>query len=258
MQKIKPIQVLLVQIRKDPALIQAERNGFVEFSGLSEDQFITLDVYRNPAFSPDMALDYDALMIGGLSDDHSHIVDLPSHFVPFIDNVYALMKRAIDIKMPSLLSCGGFMLASMMLGANVVIDPEQAELGVYPISLTREAKHDVLFKDFPDTFNAVSGHIKSTINLPSSCMHLAYSDRCRVHGFRVKEAPFYAFQFHPEVKCDDLKDRIEAYKDKYFETEASYRAFIDLMRDTSDANHIVSRFVNLVKDHTKSNRILEY
>lgn len=249
MQEKRPLRILLVQVRKDPALIAAERNGFVEFSGLRDAQFTTLDVYRTPRFSPNLILEFDALMIGGLSDDHSDLVELPAHFNPFIDNLYDLMRLAIDKKIPSLLSCGGFMLASMMLGAKVVIDPDQAELGVYPISLTHEAKNDILFREFPDTFDAVSGHIKSTIDLPNICTHLAYSKRCKVHGFRVKGAPFYAFQFHPEVKCEDLKDRIEAYKDKYFNTEAAYKAFIDLMNDTSVANHIVARFINLVKNH---------
>jgi len=240
------LKILLVQIRKDRSMTEAERSEFILFSGLHESQFLTLDVFRNPDFTVDLLEQVDALMIGGLSDDDNDQIALPDSFTPFITNLNNLMSRAIELKIPSLLSCGGFMLASMLLGAKVVVDPTQKELDVVDIYLTDEAETDKLFRDFPGNFKAVSGHIKSSIDLPESCIHLAYSTRCQVHGFRVKDAPFYAFQFHPEVTCQDLKARVVAYKDKYFESEKAYQDFINKNCDTSVANSIVRRFVEMV------------
>ncbi len=246
-----PLKILLVQIRSDQSLLPAERKEFVHFSGLVEEQITTLDVFRAPDFQPGIIDGYDALMMGGLSDDSSDEVELPDIFHPFIENLNGLMLRAIERKIPSLLSCGGFMLASMLLGADVVIDPEQYEVGIYEISLTEAALQDPLFKGFPSHFNAVSGHHKSTVDLPSDCIRLAYSKRCPVHGFRLKETPFYAFQFHPEITCANLQARLEAYKEKYFNTEEEYQAFIHLRHNTEVANSIINRFVQLVEKHVQ-------
>jgi len=248
MTDLNSLKILLVQIRQDASLLAAERREFVEFSGLTDDQFRTLDVFREPDFAADLLDGYDALLIGGLSDDDGEQITLPKFFDPFIHNLYALMQYAIDHKVPALLSCGGFMLASEWLGAEVVIDPMQAELGMYTICLTAQAHEDMLFKNFPAAFKAVSGHIKSTLNLPAGCLHLAYSKRCQVHGFKVVAAPFYAFQFHPEITCEDLLERVEAYKDKYFDSEEAYQKFIMMTGSTDTANRILTRFIQLVSE----------
>jgi len=246
MINLEDLKILLVQIRRDADTLPPERAEFVHFSELKEEKVYTLDVFKNPAFPVSMIDDYDALMIGGLSDDLSNDIMLPDFFEPFLANLHHLMLHAIEKKIPSLLSCGGFMLASSMLGASVVIDPDQSEMGLCQITLTDAGKSDVLFQSFPPTFQAVSGHIKSTNDLPRECVHLASSERCFVHGFKVADAPFYAFQFHPEITCADLVTRVESYKDKYFATEQDYQTFIKTRGSTAIANSIITRFVRLV------------
>ncbi len=248
MGQLETLSILLVQIRRDTHMLPAERHEFVKLSQLQEDQITSLDVFRHPDFAPDLVDQYDALMIGGLSDDDCEKIALPDFFDPFIDSLMALMQRAIDRRIPSLLSCGGFMLASELVGARVVIDPDQAELGMYDITLTPAALQDPLFVGFPSSFHAVSGHIKSTVDLPEACIRLAYSERCHVHGFKVAYAPFYAFQFHPEISCENLVARVSAYKEKYFDTEAAYLEFIQMSASTEVANSMVSRFVELVAE----------
>ena len=234
MKELSNLRILLVQIRRDPSVVPSERRDFLECSHLSEEQLETLDVFRRPDFSPHIIDDYDAMMIGGLSDDDSDQIALPSFFNPILEPMFSLMQRAIEKKIPSLLSCGGFMLASDLVGARVIIDPDQSELGVYPISLTQDAQSDILLRSLPSTFEAVSGHIKSTIDLPDHCVSLAFSQRCQIHGFKVVNAPFYAFQFHPEITCENLKARIEAYKDKYFTNDEAYQAFINMSFNTEN------------------------
>lgn len=246
MKRKKSLKILLVQIREDMEMLPAERKEFVFFSGLREDQITTWDVFRNPDFNPGLLDSYDGLFVGGLSDDASDQLELPVVFQPFLSSLNGLMLRAINKKIPALLSCGGFMLASTLLGGKVAIDPSQAELDVVNIHLTGEAERDPLFKNFPNIFSAVSGHIKSTIHLPDRCVLLARSPRCQVHGFKVRDAPFYAFQFHPEITCDDLKARVVAYKDKYFTSDAHFHQFIQMDGDTSVANRIIGRFIDRI------------
>jgi len=245
MTKFDP-NILLVQIREDPEALKPERKSFVELSGLTDEHFHTLDVYRKPFFDPQIIDSYDAMIIGGMSDDPSDTLELSEDQFPFMASLNALIGYAIQIRKPSLLSCGGFMIASAALGGEIAIVPEYNELGVYDIHLTREGKHDILFRDYPASFPAVSGHIKSTIRLPRDCVLLASSDRCPIHAFKAINAPFYAFQFHPEIRCEELEDRVRTYKHKYFDDDAAYEKFISLLEDTSDANLIIRSFVNLI------------
>ncbi|MBT8220991.1 MAG: hypothetical protein KJP00_14270 [Bacteroidia bacterium] len=252
MNPTKDLKILLIQLRLDESMIPIERAGFVASSGLAERHWETLDVFRNPDFQPAVLDNYDAFVIGGLSDDPSDTTEMPPFFEPWLQNLFRLMQYGIEIKKPGLLSCGGFMLASHMLGAEIVIDPDQRELGIYTLTLSDIAKNDILFKTLPNEFKAVSGHIKSTNTLPSNCELLVSSERCPIHGFKVKNAPFYAFQFHPEIQCKDLEIRVTLYKEKYFETEEAYLEFIANMADTSIANSIVVRFLTLVEHHKSS------
>ena len=138
----RKIRILLIQMRKDPRALAPERRSFVSLSGLDDRQFTTLDVFRRPGFSPKIIDPYDAIIIGGLSDDPSHSVEMPPCVFPFIENLQALMLYAIRTRKPSLLSCGGFMIASVALGSPITLDPAFAELGVYDIELTDHARRD--------------------------------------------------------------------------------------------------------------------
>lgn len=246
------IKILLIQIRKNQRMLAPERQSFVSLSGLEEEHFTTFDIFRQPDFSPRVIDPYDAIIIGGLSDDPSDTVEMPPSVFPFIESLQALMLYAIQVRKPSLLSCGGFMIASVALGSAITLDPTLAELGVYDIHLTESAHLDPLFLEFPPHFKAVSGHKKSTLKVPAGCELLAFTENCPIHAFKAKKAPFYAFQFHPEIRCEELQARVELYKDKYFESDEAYQAFLQLMADTSDANRIIRRFVELVKKHVSS------
>lgn len=246
--------ILLIQIRKDPTALLSEKEGFVRLSGLTHLHFDTLDVYREPNFHPTIISQYDAIIIGGMSDDPDDAIELDVTQFPFIPALKDLIQHAIQYQIPSLLSCGGFMIASLALGGTVSKDPLREELGVYPITLTAEAQNDPLFQYIPATFSAVSGHKKSTVSLPPDCVLLASSERCPIHAFKISDAPFYAFQFHPEISCDMLEARVGNYKDKYFDSEQAYQEFIRLLEDTSDANKIIAEFVKMIGLQTHISR----
>jgi GMP synthase (glutamine-hydrolysing) len=249
----KPLQdlkILLIQLRKDLNALPAEQKGFIELSGLREDQFEILDAYRKTNFTANVIDEFDGIMVGGLSDDPSDSVEVTSHVFPFLGSFRQALDRMVKSDKPGLLSCGGFMLASVILGGRIEIDPQKSELGVVSIYLTELGKRDPLLKGSQGSFKAVSGHIKSTVLLPPNSGLLAYSDKCPVHAFRINSAPVYAFQFHPEITCADLESRVEHYKDKYFDSHDDYVEFLNLMDDTSTANRIVRRFVELVGEHS--------
>ena len=141
------------------------------------------------------------------------------------------------------------MLATQILGGELTLDKAYSEMDIAPIFWTEEGESDPLLRGQPNPTYMVSGHLKSTIKLPPGSVRLAYSERCPIHAFRMKDKPFYAFQGHPEVTSSEIKQRIEPYKDKYFNSTDEYRKFLTKTESTSDANRIMQRFVELSMDY---------
>jgi len=124
-------------------------------------------------------------------------------------------------------------------------DEKDFEMGVIPISLTAEAKKDPLFRDTPNPFSAIAVHRERTLKAPGGCEVLAYTDLC-VHSFRLKEKPFWTFQFHPEVDKATLIERLTIYKDKYTENDEHLEEILANVRETPESNNIIKKFVDRI------------
>ena len=89
------------------------------------------------------------------------------------------------------------------------------------VTLTLAGRHDPLFADLPDVFDAYGGHKEAATSLPSQAVCLASSASCPVQAFRVGNNA-YATQFHPELDADGICTRIDVYKNHgYFAPEAA-------------------------------------
>ena len=237
---------LLLHMRKDPEVCVPEYQNFLEHTRLKKNHLYAINLCEHPNLDPGILDRYDAFLIGGYSDDPSDRLDLDVVTYPFIKSLNSLLKYAVAIKKPGLLSCGGFMLASVLLGGELTLDRAMKEMDILPITLTEKAKNDPLLSSLPDQLSIVSGHLKSTNKLPPNTDLLAYSDRCPIHAFKITDAPIYAFQGHPEMTANQLKERVEPYKDKYFNGEEDYKRFISNNASTKEANQILSRFVEMI------------
>jgi GMP synthase (glutamine-hydrolysing) len=245
----------------------SEQNQYLTFTGLQAHQIDFIDLYDEPDIDPAIMLDYDALMVGGISRDIRDELTWPKERFPFIDNMRALLRLAIDHKVPALLSCGGFVIAGDMLGAETHCRLKNFELGVVRMVKTEAAQKDLFLGPVSDRLAIISGHVKYFKEVPPNTELLmytnSYTDRVPVHVFKVKNAPFYAFQGHPEIPCEEVAKRIEPllYRKHYFppregqpEDEkhgynlSAYQAFCRIDNDTSEAQGLLSRFINLVKE----------
>ncbi len=242
-----------------------EQQEYLDYTGLSPRQVDFVDLYDRPAFEPQRLLDYDALFIGGISRDDPEELTWPAHRFPFIDSLRALMRLAIEQRVPALLSCGGFAIAGDLLGAETLAWKEGFELGVYALCKTEAAERDPFLGPVPDGLLMVSGHVKYFAETPPGTELLFYTDtyaeRVPVHAFKVIGAPFYAFQGHPEISCAELAGRIHplSYRRHYFPPRPDhprdvslgynpdgYDAFCRLQGDTSEAQGLLRRFVEMV------------
>lgn len=246
------VRILLLQMRKNVSVAEIEYDNYLHHTGLSGDQLLAVNMYTFPRMADLSMEDFDGFLVGGLSDDPRDKIDVTIEQYPFLESFKKLLFQAAELKKPGILSCGGFMLGSVLLGGQITLDNSMNEMDILPITFTEAAEHDPLLKGLPQVINIVSGHLKSTLSMPSEAILLASSVRCPIHAFKLSDSPLYAFQGHPEITGAQLKERILPYKDKYFENEDDFRRFIDSKADTHYANSILQRFIRMVWQYKMS------
>ena len=241
------LRLLLLQIREEGQVRQEELDSFAEYAGLSSDQIDVLNVFDTPTFSSSVADDYDALLVGGASEAN---VLLPEKY-PFVAASQALLAHCAKTEKPVFASCFGFQLAVLALGGEILHKEQDFEMGTIPISLEHSVWQDPIFRDTPDHFFAVSVHKQYANKLPSCCVSLAYTEQC-IHAFRVKDKPFWAFQFHPEVGKRILVERLTYYKTKYTQGDDQLDKVLASAQETPQSNALLAKFVDRIlldQDH---------
>jgi GMP synthase-like glutamine amidotransferase len=110
------------------------------------------------------------------------------------------IRDAVLAGQPFLGVCLGGQLLASVLGAPVARG--RPEVGVHDVFLTDAAEHDPLFAGLPARLPVFGWH-EDSFDVPLGAVPLARSFRCTNQAFRFGPAA-YAFQFHPEVRVDDL------------------------------------------------------
>jgi GMP synthase (glutamine-hydrolysing) len=244
MQQPSRSRLLLLQIRNEPRVRQEEFDSFLQFSGLKPTQIDVLNVFDKPYFGHEVLHGYDALLVGGASE--ASVLE-PQNY-PFVGDCIRLLAHCIDIGLPVFASCFGFQLAVLALGGKIVRDEKDFEMGTIPISLTAAAREDALFRDIPDGFLAVSVHRERAPALPESCELLGYTGLCP-HAFKVKNKPFWAFQFHPEVNKKILVERLTIYKSHYTAGDSHLEEVLESASETPHANDLPGKFIAYLEGH---------
>ena len=237
----RQLKLLLLQIRDGTQVRQEELASFAEYCELSVEQIDVLNVFDTPEFSQDIADSYDGLLVGGASEAN---VLRPEDY-PFVIDCQRLLAHCAEIGKPVFASCFGFQLAVLALGGEIHHRETDFEMGTIPISLEDSVWQDAIFRDTPDGFYAVSVHKQYARSLPSSCLSLAYSDQC-IHAFKLRDKPFWAFQFHPEVDKKILVERLTFYKEKYTDGDDQLDQVLSTARDTPQSNALLGKFVQRI------------
>jgi len=235
------LRILLMQIRDEAPTRKEELESFAQFCQLEIGQFGILNLFDTPDFDFAIVLDYDALIVGGSSEASV----LEPEVYPFVVKAQAMMSYCIEQRVPVFASCFGHQLAVCALGGEIVSDARDFEMGTLPIRLTAAALDDPLYRDTPDGFMAVSVHHERNVDPPAGCKVLAYTRAC-IHSFKVKGAPFWTTQFHPEVSKSILVKRLTAFKEKYTESDEHLQQVLDSAVETPESNGLLKKFVDRV------------
>ena len=109
----------------------------------------------------------------------------------------AFIRSALLAGKPVIGVCLGSQFMAKSLGATV--RPGKAlEIGMTPVRLTAEAKHDPVFSTAPESFEVFEWH-GEVFDLPKDCVPLAGSDIAPLQAFRCA-ARAYGLLFHLEME----------------------------------------------------------
>ena len=241
MKERKDLKILLLQIREDPTVIIEEHTSFAYYSGLDQSQIIIHNVFDSPQFTSSILEGFDALFIGGASE--ASVLDIEKY--NFLKPGKDLINYAAENSIPTFASCFGFQLAVLAFEGSIIRDKENFEMGTCKMFLTELATEDSVFKNINKEFPAVSVHQEKAIELPECCELLVSNDHC-CQAFKVKNKPFWAFQFHPELDKKTLVQRLDVYKEKYTENNKHFQNVIDNLIETPESNQLLENFVQNV------------
>lgn len=148
---------------------------------------------------------------------------------------------------PTFASCWGFQALARALGGQVVTDPSRAEIGTHELSLTDAGRADPVFGPVGSPFYGQMGHQDYVVELPPGTTLLASSALVENQAYRFDEKPIYCTQFHPELNCDDLMQRVHTYPE-YIQRIAGLppERFGELISPTVETENLLRRFVERV------------
>lgn len=238
----KSPRVLLVSLRDDgDPIIVHEHACFAREAGIEPSQ---LDVHQmvHGALSSSTLTPYDAVFFGG-SGAYSVLDD-----VHWIRQGLDALRTVVDARIPAWASCFGFQGLALALGGEVIHDASREELGSTRLRLTPAGQEDALLGTLPSSFWGQEGHHDRVSTLPDGVISLVTGEVCPEQAFRVDGAPFWASQFHPELRVDGTVLRFRHYLEHYFhgtreEAEVTLRR-LESGPETPEVNRLLWHLVH--------------
>lgn len=216
-----------------------ERTCFLERGRLCPAQLHTVNVARGDLPAPARLEEVDALLIGGAGKYSA------TDSYPWTDAIHALVRHAVEQRVPTLGSCWGHQVIARALGGRVVHDPDRSELGCGWVDRTEAGAQDPLLGRFPPRFRANMGHHDRVVELPPRATELAHNDQPH-QAFRLDEAPVYGTQFHSELDARRERERILVYREYYRDAlpdEETVQHVLDSLADTTEVDNLLYDFL---------------
>ena len=234
------LRVRLIQIRERPAVLQEERDTFIERCRIRADQLVVTNALSD-VLDESLLDDIDAVLIGGAG---AYSV---THTYAWTDDLMGVVTACYDRRVPLFGSCWGHQFIARAFGGTVVQDPARAEMGTHEVELTEAGQADPLFSDFPTRFTAQMGHQDRVSILPAEAVDLARTAVAPYQAFRITDRPIYGTQFHSELDAARERQRLFAYRAFYTEAqdEAAFEATLATLRDTPDVDRLLETFLQL-------------
>lgn len=168
----------------------------------------------------------------------------------WVRSMLDFLVRVVDARKPAWASCFGFQGLALALGGEVNRDDARQELGCFPIDRVPGVA-DPVFDGAPLEFYAQLGHHDHVDVLPPGVTLLCTGRKIRNQAFKVDGAPFWATQFHPELRKATTMERWNYYRSHYAgspEIAARIDKMMDEAPDTPEAEAIIKAFVRVARE----------
>jgi len=201
------MKILLIQCRTDASA--PHELACVQTHGqLDSDQITVVNPVTYPgSLVAERVTDYDATMLGGSGE---FCITHPDAFQDAVDEIRPVLDVILAHDLPFLGMCLGHQVLAWHVGARVVTDPDQSQVGSYTVTVTEDGQVDPMFRGTPRQFLAQHGHKDSVDELPAGAVHLTRGEKNTISGYRIG-LNVYCVQFHPELTLDDLMTRLALY-----------------------------------------------
>jgi GMP synthase (glutamine-hydrolysing) len=162
----------------------------------------------------------------------------------WLDRALDSLRMVYESRLPTFASCWGFQAMARALGGEVVHDLDRAELGTQVLSLTEDGLKDPIFGPLGTNFFGQMGHEDVVTQLPPGAVWLARSERVQNQAYCFLDRPLYCTQFHPELNCGDLLERVVHYPE-YIRKIAGMEPdqFAQMIHETPETEALLKRFV---------------
>lgn len=238
-------KILMVSLRTHgigSSVAVAEYNDVLRATQMPEENLDHLVVLDESFELPNLQ-EYSGIIVGGSSLNVTNEAD-PEAYSPYQKHVNILLKTLVECGKPVFLICFGASWLADFVGGEV--NHQWAEdSGVSLVELTQKGKEDVLCKNLPSHFDALTGHTEAIGSVTARVEVLATGPTCPFQLLRYGKN-VWASQFHLEMNGAAMKTRMDFYKDYgYFKLE-DYESIVAEVSavDTSVAHSLLANFVS--------------
>lgn len=151
------------------------------------------------------------------------------------------VRSALACQLPLLGICYGHQLIAHALGGEVDFHPEGREIGQHEIRLTKAARGDSLFADFPPAFAANLTHEQTVLAPPPGAVVLASSEHDAHQILRYGPEAF-SVQFHPEFDANLMSACLVRREPVFTREGYDIAAMVRALQETSYARSVLTRF----------------
>ncbi|MBX2800048.1 MAG: type 1 glutamine amidotransferase [Myxococcales bacterium] len=234
--------LLVAQRRPGDLMLEHEAAVFAARAGLQRHQLHVHPIMQGRLARSELAR-HDAVFFGGSGD----FSVLEQH--AWLDDAMAVIDQVLELGIPGWASCFGFQGLAQALGGTVIHDDDLTEMGSTWLTLTEQGRSDPVTGVLPAAgFWAQEGHHDHVVELPAGVTLLARGERVPLQAFKVDGAPFYASQFHPELRVEDTVTRFRHYQDNYLgDRDASLLDALMNGQDTAEMADVLPRLLSLRK-----------
>lgn len=242
-------RILTIQFRKNPVSIEQEQACVVREAGVyAEIDFVSaLDETIDFNYPETVLEGYSGVILGGSGEfdfDGNRDREDENRKISYeiLGRLRPLFQYIFDHDIPTLGICYGHQLLGAFAGAQVHCDATQQKSKSHEVKLIVDKNDLFLFTDLPESFKAHYGHKDVLDRVPEGAVLLMNGgDACRVSALRYKNN-IYTTQFHPELRFDDMVERIKNSPGYLPEGVAVEEVF----EESPNSNKILENFSKMV------------